>query len=108
MLRSGEGVEAESASLHFDRPVYPRRLKHNTVAEGGVADGRSLRQDPFSDSCPTALSRRVAALWHSPGRRSGLRRAGRNHSDRWSRLAYLPMNSIVCTNAAGVTLNKPV
>ena len=38
----GAGVEAESASLCVDRPVYPRRRKHNTVAEGGIADGPSL------------------------------------------------------------------
>ena len=30
-----EDVEAGSAALRVDRPVYPRRADHNTVAEGG-------------------------------------------------------------------------
>jgi hypothetical protein len=30
-----EDVEAGSAALRVDRPVYPRRAEHNTVAEGG-------------------------------------------------------------------------
>jgi hypothetical protein len=60
MLRLRNGVEAESASLRVDRPVYPRRLKHNTVAEGGIDDGpRLARQEWFSDSCPTAASLRM-------------------------------------------------
>jgi hypothetical protein len=38
MLRFGEGVEAESASLRVDRPVYPRRFEHIIVDEGGIDD----------------------------------------------------------------------
>ena len=30
-----EDVEAGSAALRVDWPVYPRRTEHNTVAEGG-------------------------------------------------------------------------
>jgi len=30
-----ENVEAGSAALRIDWPVYPRRAEHNTVAEGG-------------------------------------------------------------------------
>ena len=30
-----EDVEAGSAALRVDWPVYPRRAEHNTVAEGG-------------------------------------------------------------------------
>ena len=30
-----EDVEARSAALRVDRPVYPRRAEYNTVAEGG-------------------------------------------------------------------------
>ena len=33
--RAEEDVEAGSAALRVDWPVYPRRAKHNTVAEGG-------------------------------------------------------------------------
>jgi hypothetical protein len=33
--RAEEDVEAGSAALRFDWPVYPRRAEHNTVAEGG-------------------------------------------------------------------------
>jgi hypothetical protein len=34
-----EGMKAGSASLRVDPSVYPRRLKHNTVAVGEIADG---------------------------------------------------------------------
>ena len=33
--RAEEDVEAGSAALRVDWPVYPRRAEHNTVAEGG-------------------------------------------------------------------------
>ena len=32
---TGVSVEAGSAALRVDWPVYPRRAEHNTVAEGG-------------------------------------------------------------------------
>jgi hypothetical protein len=38
MLRSEDGVEAGSASLRVDRPVYPRRDELITRAEGGIDD----------------------------------------------------------------------
>jgi hypothetical protein len=38
-----EDVEAGCAALRFDWPVYPRRTKHNTVAEGGIEYGPRLR-----------------------------------------------------------------
>jgi hypothetical protein len=31
-----EGVEAGSAALRVNWPVYPRRVDHNTVMEGGI------------------------------------------------------------------------
>ena len=34
-------MEAGSAALRVDRPVYPRRAEHNIVAEGGNRDGRA-------------------------------------------------------------------
>jgi hypothetical protein len=39
-----EDVEAGSAALHVDWPVYPRRAEHNTVAEGGNRDGALSRR----------------------------------------------------------------
>jgi hypothetical protein len=48
MLRFEEGVEAESASLRVDRPVYPRRIEHSTVGEGAI-DAR-CRVRPVSAS----------------------------------------------------------
>ena len=33
--RAEEDVEAGSAALRVDWPVYPRRAEHNTVAKGG-------------------------------------------------------------------------
>ena len=50
----------------------------------------------------TAIRRSQRCGGHAPAARC------RHHSDRHSRLAYLSMNSIVCTSAAGVTLNRPV
>ena len=38
-----EDVEAGSAALRIDWPVYPRRAEHNTVAERGIEDGPRLR-----------------------------------------------------------------
>jgi hypothetical protein len=35
-------VEAKSASLRVDRPVYSRRVEHNTVAKGGIDTSRGL------------------------------------------------------------------
>ena len=38
-------MEAGSAALRIDWPVYPRRAEHNTVAEGGIEDGPRLRAE---------------------------------------------------------------
>ena len=46
--RAEEDVEAGSAALRVDWPVYPRRAEHNTIAEGGIEDGPRLRADPLS------------------------------------------------------------
>jgi hypothetical protein len=35
-------VEAGSTSPRVDRPVYPRRVDHNTVTEGGIDNGQKL------------------------------------------------------------------
>jgi hypothetical protein len=43
--RKGRG--SGSAAPRVDWPVYPRRAKHNTVAERGIEDGSRLRADPF-------------------------------------------------------------
>jgi hypothetical protein len=52
-----DDVEAESASLRVDRPVYPRRPKHNTFAEGGIDNEPSLPvRHPLIWSRPTAAS----------------------------------------------------
>jgi hypothetical protein len=46
-----------------DRPVYPRRVDYSTLTKGGIENGvRLARQDPFSDSCPTAASRMITSL----------------------------------------------
>ena len=36
-------MEAGSAALRVDWPVYPRRAEHNTVTEGGIQDRLKLR-----------------------------------------------------------------
>ena len=41
-----EDVEAGSAALRVDWPVYPRRAEHNTVAEGGNRRWAETRQWP--------------------------------------------------------------
>ena len=54
-----QGVQAP----RVDRPVYPRRVEHNTLAEAGIENGARLaRQDPLSDLSPTAASRRLTLL----------------------------------------------
>ena len=41
-----QGVQAP----RVDRPVYPRRVDHSTLAKGGIANGpRLCTSDPFSD-----------------------------------------------------------
>ena len=48
-----EDVEAGSAALRVDWPVYPRRAEHNTVAKGGntrsaVASSSRIRRSQRS------------------------------------------------------------
>ena len=40
-------MEAGSAALRVDWPIYPRRAEHNTVAKGGIEDGPRLCADPL-------------------------------------------------------------
>jgi hypothetical protein len=65
-------VEAGSAALRVDRPVYPRRAEHNTVAEGGIEDERRLpvRTRPCRRPAGFALQggTRRCALGHRGGR----------------------------------------
>ncbi len=56
-----EDVEAGSAALRVDWPVYPRRAEHNTVAEGGNW-AETARQNAFQSRWPRADQR-------TPGRR---------------------------------------
>src|SRR5271166_4127075 len=51
--RAEEDVEAGSAALRVDWPVYPRRAEHNTVAEGG---NRKMGRDCASELVPIALA----------------------------------------------------
>jgi hypothetical protein len=48
-----EDVEAGSAALRVDWPVYPRRAEHNTVAEGG---NRRWAETCPSECVPIALA----------------------------------------------------
>ena len=48
-----EDVEAGSAALRVDWPVYPRRAEHNTVAEGGNRRWAEIaRQNAFQSRWP--------------------------------------------------------
>ena len=60
-----EDVEAGSAALRVDWPVYPRRAEHNTVAEGG---NRRWAETPSAES-PRAQAR----VWPK-NRRDGIGR----------------------------------
>jgi hypothetical protein len=51
---AGDDVEAESASLRVDRPVYPRRVELITQAEGG---NRQLADSRPPKPCPIGLPR---------------------------------------------------
>jgi hypothetical protein len=50
-------VEAESASLRVDWPVYPRRVDHTKVREGAIDEGRA---NGAASSIPLLAPR---ALW---------------------------------------------
>src|SRR5271166_1466697 len=53
-----EDVEAGSAALRVDWPVYPRRAEHNTVAEGGNRRwAETARQNAFQSRWPRADQR---------------------------------------------------
>jgi hypothetical protein len=57
-----EDVEAGSAALRVDWPVYPRRAEHNTVAEGGNRRwaelwARALHPDQPENGVAVALPR---------------------------------------------------
>ena len=67
-------MEAGSAALRVDWPVYPRRAEHNTVAEGGIEDGPRLRVRNAASALNTADSRalRRRGVWkNAPRRRPG-------------------------------------
>jgi hypothetical protein len=60
-----EDVEAGSAALRVDWPVYPRRAEHNTVAEGGNRRwAETARQNAFQSHWPWPTRR-------PPGRGGG-------------------------------------
>ena len=66
-----EDVEAGSAALRVDWPVYPRRAEHNTVAEGG---NRRWAETARQNAVPIALAE---ADQRPPGRgRCGGRAGG--------------------------------
>src|SRR5580693_800562 len=50
-----EDVEAGSAALRVDWPVYPRRAEHNTVAEGGNRRWAETARLPANPSGACAL-----------------------------------------------------
>jgi hypothetical protein len=53
-----EDVEAGSAALRVDWPVYPRRAEYNTVAEGGNRRwAETARQNAFQSRWPRADQR---------------------------------------------------
>ena len=56
---------------------------YSTVTKGGIENGARLaRQEPFSDSCPTAASRTITSLRLSPGLRSRARLSTRRDSSQ--------------------------
>ena len=55
-------MEAGSAALRVDWPVYPRRAEHNTVAEGGNRRwAETARQSGFQSRWPRADAVKAAA-----------------------------------------------
>ena len=57
-----EDVEAGSAALRVDWPVYPRRAEHNTVAEGG--NRRWADHHPVQPDQALALLVDLVVEWH--------------------------------------------
>ena len=63
-------MEAGSAALRVDWPVYPRRAEHNTVAEGGNRRwAETARQNAFQSRWPTRASPPTRRRSRSPPRR---------------------------------------
>ena len=54
----GDDVEAESASLRVDRPVYPRPVDYSTLTKGEIENGAVA----CVTRCPTAASRKMTSL----------------------------------------------
>ena len=80
--RAEEDVEAGSAALRLDWPVYPRRAEHNTIAEGGNREGAETARQNGSNRAGRGSTRRppakasvkidVAAVTVEGSRREGL------------------------------------
>ena len=58
-----EDVEAGSAALRVDWPVYPRRAEHNTVAEGRNRRWPRLRQRASRQDRTQERPERHARRW---------------------------------------------
>jgi hypothetical protein len=75
--RAEEDVEAGSAALRVDWPVYPRRTEHNTVAEGG---NKRWAETARQNGVPIALAE---------GRPDGVQEARQGGRSRHARKAIL-------------------
>jgi hypothetical protein len=69
-----EDVEAGSAALRVDWPVYPRRTEHNTVAEGGNRSWAETARQNAPDTqgnrpAKAIVSRRLSRAIRSVARR---------------------------------------
>ena len=87
--RAEEDVEAGSAALRVDWPVYPRRAEHNTVVEGGNRRWAEIaRQNAVPIALAEADQRTRPGL--SGGRAGGCRKnaAPRDPDPRGERIAF--------------------
>jgi hypothetical protein len=91
--RAEEDVEAGSAALRVDWPVYPRRAEHNTVAEGGnrrsaIAFSSQISRSPRSVvrfSYPTLPSGSVAVISSDAAAMIAMRASQKGLSPTWTR-----------------------
>ena len=58
-------MEAGSAALRVDWPVYPRRAEHNTVAEGG---NRGWAETARQNGVPIALAEGRPTAFKKPAK----------------------------------------
>ena len=89
-------MEAGSAAPRVDRPVYPRRVDHNTVTEGGI--------DKLAEACASGPVQRLVFDLPDPSMADGETRAAVAEIDAQACARRQPFETIVLPLAFVATL----